>query len=192
MLNGVSLLVNSCFKDIIGRGFYIALWPTTKNGSTTLIPSTENHRECLDMPPRRWLDRIFTVPRLCSAFGETSSVWWIMSCWNGVKLSQRIAIARNWCVWAEHWWRNGHSTKRDTTKLSSSWKGRSYPTRRTLQTLLLPSTICFDRWDTAWLISISALMKKSINGSICGSPQKTYYFSRWYPKIARKMGKSSD
>ena len=26
------------------------------------------------------------------------------------------------------------------------WNGKSYPTRRTLQTLLLPTTICFDRW----------------------------------------------
>ena len=74
MLNGVSLLVNSCFKERIGRGFYIALWPVTKNGSTTIIPSGENYGECPDMPPREWPDRIFTVPRLCSAFGGTSSV----------------------------------------------------------------------------------------------------------------------
>ena len=109
--------------------------------------------------------------------------------------TQGIDIECNWCVWAEHWKRNGYSTMRDTTKLSSSmtmlghmsqdrskhnflkrWNGRSYPTRCTLQTLLLPTTICFDRWHTAWLISISALMKKSQNGSIRGSPQKTHWF----------------
>ena len=53
MLNAVSLLVNSCFKDIIGRGFYIALWTATKNVSITIIPNAENHEECPDMPPRR-------------------------------------------------------------------------------------------------------------------------------------------
>ena len=49
MLNGVSLLVNSCFKDRIGRDFYIASWPATENGSTTIIPSAKimgNTRTC--------------------------------------------------------------------------------------------------------------------------------------------------
>ena len=41
MLNSVYLLVNSCSKDRIGRGFRIAFWPVTRNGPTTLIP---NHR----------------------------------------------------------------------------------------------------------------------------------------------------
>ena len=74
MLNGVSLLVNSYFKDRIRRGVYLALWAATTNGSTTIIPSAENHREYPDMLLRRGLDRIFSVPRLCSAFGGTSSV----------------------------------------------------------------------------------------------------------------------
>ena len=43
MLNDIPLLVISCFKDRIGRGFYIALWPATKTGSTTIIPSAKNH-----------------------------------------------------------------------------------------------------------------------------------------------------
>ena len=43
-----------------------------------------------------------------------------MSCWNGGTPSQGLDIEHNWCVWAEHWRRNGHSTKRDTIKLSSS------------------------------------------------------------------------
>ena len=63
MLNGVPLLVNSCFKD-------------------RAIPSAENHGECLDIPPCRRPNRIFTVPWSCSAFGgfepsvegETASV----------------------------------------------------------------------------------------------------------------------
>ena len=102
MLNGVSLLVNSCFKDRIGRGFYIALWPTTNDGYITIIPSAENHGECPDMPPRWRPDRIFTMLRLCSAFGGTSSVWCIISCWNRMELSQGIGIEHNWCVWAEY------------------------------------------------------------------------------------------
>ena len=38
-----------------------------KNGSTTIIPSAENHGQCPDMPPCRRPDRILTVPRLYSA-----------------------------------------------------------------------------------------------------------------------------
>ena len=95
MLNGVPLLVNSCFKDRIGRGFYIALWPATKNGSTTIIPNAENHGEYPDMPPRLRSDRIFTVPRLCSAFGGNNSVWSIMSCWNRVKPSHDKIILQH-------------------------------------------------------------------------------------------------
>ena len=94
MLNGVSLLMDSCFKDRIRKGFYIALWPVTKNGSTTIIPSAENHGECQDMPPRQRPDRIFTIPRLCSAFSGPSSIWCIMCCWNRVKPSQGIGIQR--------------------------------------------------------------------------------------------------
>ena len=48
--NCVSLLVNSCFKDRIERGFYIGLIPATKNGSTMIIPSTKimgNAQACL-------------------------------------------------------------------------------------------------------------------------------------------------
>ena len=63
----------------------------------------------------RWKEEHF---RRFSVFGETSSVWCIMSCWNRVKPSQGIGIERNWCVWAEHWRGNGHCTKRGTTKLS--------------------------------------------------------------------------
>ena len=120
MLYSVSFLVNSCFKDRIRRGFHIALWLTRKNVSTTIIASSEKHGDCPDMPSRRRPDWIFAVPRLSSAFGGTSLVWCIMSCWNWVKPLQGIGIQRNWCVWTEHWRRNGHSTKRDTSKLTSS------------------------------------------------------------------------
>ena len=69
------------------------------------------------------------------------------------------------------------------------WNGRSYPTRRTLQTLLLPTTICFDQWNTAWLISISAFMKKSKKGSIRGLPQKTHRFFKIVSDNCQKDGK---
>ena len=66
---------------------------------------------------------------------------------------------------------------------------RSYPTRRTLQMLIHPTTICFDRWHTAWLISITALKKKSKNGSIRGSPQKTHRFLKMVSDNCHKDGK---
>ena len=94
MLNGVSLLVNSCFKDRIGRDFYIALWSSTKNGSTMIIQSAENHGECPDMSLRRRSNRIFMVPRLCSAFDGISSVWCIMSCWKDRYRTQLMRLSR--------------------------------------------------------------------------------------------------
>ena len=45
-----------------------------KMSPTTIISSAENHGECPDMPSRRRSDRIFTVPRLFSAFVGTSSM----------------------------------------------------------------------------------------------------------------------
>ena len=69
------------------------------------------------------------------------------------------------------------------------WEMRSYPIRHTLQMLLLPTTICFDRWHTAWLISISALIKKSKNGSIRGSHQKTHRFFEMVSENCLKDGK---
>ena len=109
--------------------------------------------------------------------------------------------------WAVHWRRNGHSIKRDTTKLSSSmtmlchmsqdrprhtwkrWSGRSHPTRRTLQTLILPTIIGFDGWHTAWLISISALMKKSKMDRFVDRLKRRIVFSRWYPTLVKKLEK---
>ena len=38
--------------------------------------------------------------------------------------------------------------------------GKSYPTRRILQTLLPLTITCFDQWHMAWLTSTSGLMKK--------------------------------
>ena len=152
------------------------------------------------------------VPRLCSTFGGTSLMWCIISCLNRVKPSQGIGIERIWCVWAELWRKKGHSTKRDTTKLSSSmtmhrhmsqdrsrhtwerWNERSYPTRRTLQTLLLPTTICFEWWHTACLTGSSAfplLWRSQKMDRFVVRLKIHIVFSRWYRTIARKMEKSS-
>ena len=84
------------------KGFNIALWPAPKNGFTAIISNAENYRELLDMPPRWRPDRIFTMPRLCSAFGGTTSRWYIMSYWNRVKPSQGIGIKWNYCIWVEN------------------------------------------------------------------------------------------
>ena len=102
MLNEVSLHENSYFKARIEKRFYITLWSVTKNESTTIIPSAENHVEWPNMSLRWRSDRVFTVPRLCSAFGGISSVSCIMSCWNRVESSQGISIEPNWCGWAKH------------------------------------------------------------------------------------------
>ena len=75
------------------KGFLHRIVTATKNKSTTIISSAENHGECPDMPPCRGPDRKFTVPRLCSEFCGSSSVWCIISCWNQVKPSQGISIA---------------------------------------------------------------------------------------------------
>ena len=51
------------------------------------------------------------------------------------------------------------------------------------------TTICFDRSHKAWLISISALMKKLKNGSIRESPQKTHCFCEMLSDNCQKDGK---
>ena len=73
MLNGVSLLVNSCLKGKDGRDFCIALW-LGKNGFITIISSAENHGEFPAILPRRRPNRIFTPPRSCSVFGGSEVV----------------------------------------------------------------------------------------------------------------------
>ena len=79
------------------------------------------------------------------------------------------------------WWDHLGVVYYELLKPNETITGDQYWTQlmrlnRALQTLLLPNTICFDWWQTAWLIIISALTEKSKNGSIRGSPQKTYRF----------------
>ena len=64
------------------------------------------------------------------------------------------------------------------------------PPRRTLDTLLHPTTIYFDRWHTACLISISTLMTSQKMDRFVGRLKRRIVFSRWYPTIARKIEKS--
>ena len=208
MLNGVSFLVNSWFRHN-RKGFYIALWLVTKNRSTTIIPSAENHEECLDMPPRRRLDRIFTVPRLCFAFGGTSSMWCIMSCSNRVKPSQGIGIERNQWVWVEHWRRNDNSYKRDTTKLSSSMTMFGYMSEISQDTLgnveiggLTPPTVVSKRCPfripfvlingiRPGLLAFPLLWRSLKIDRFADRLKRHIVFSRWYRTIGRKMKKSS-
>ena len=153
----------------------MALWLATKNGSTKIIPSAENHGECPDV---LHVDGQTEYSR-CEGYAlhlvgpaQCGVLWAVETEWSHHK---GIGIEQNWCVWANHWRRNGHSTKRDTTKLSSSrtmlghrsqersrhtwkrWNGRSYPTRRTLQMLLLPSIKHqVKKWIDSWIASKDA------------------------------------
>ena len=175
------IALNSCFKNRSGRGFYIALRPAMKNRFTTIIPSAENHEECPDMPPPWRPDRIFTMSRLCSAFGGTSSVWCIISCWNRVKPSQGIRIERNWCVWAEHW-------KRNTTKLSSSitmlgsdprtWE-LAAPTIDPTSSWLLPRSTA-----VGWLNEEETMSSRHL---WWGPPAPTFW-NHWCSATCRKTG----
>ena len=56
---------------------------------------------------------------------------------------------------------HGHMSQNQSRHTWNHWNGRSYPSRRTLQKLLLPTTIFFDRRHTAWLISIFRSYEKS-------------------------------
>ena len=89
--------LNSGFKDRIRRGFHIALWPVTKNGSTMIIPSADKKHD------KVILQHDNAQPHVARPV----------------------------------------KTYLETLKLGP------YPTHRTLQTLLLPITICFDQWHTA-------------------------------------------
>lgn len=73
MLNGFSLLVNSC-KGKYRNDFCIKLWLQTKNGSVMMALSAKNHGDTPVIHPRRRPNRIITFPRSWSAFGGTSSV----------------------------------------------------------------------------------------------------------------------
>ena len=73
-------------------------------------------------------------------------------------------------------WQCSATCRKTCQNIFRNHNERSYPTCRTLQILLLPTTICFDRWHTAWLIGISALMKNSKNWLIRGSSQKIHRF----------------
>ena len=164
------MLVNSCFKDRIGRGFYIALWPATKNRSTTIIPSAGNRGVCPGMPPRRRPDRIFTVPKLCSGFGETSSVWCIYEL---LKPSETIKGDRYrtqlMCLsqaLKEKW---PHYLERQDKVILQHDNARPHAARPVRTYLETP--------------------KKSKNRSIHGSPRKTHPFFKMVTDNCRKDGK---
>ena len=70
----------------------------------------------------------------------------------------------------------GHMLHKSSRTLWRRLNGRSYPTRRIHQTLLLPTTTCFGRWLMAWPTSTSLRTTKPKIGSILGSPPKTWHF----------------
>ena len=101
-----------------------------------------------------------------------------MSCSNWPQPLQKIAINYHWCVWAEHWRKNGHYTSRDMTKwfcnmtmlghvLQNGWKptwkylnGKSYLNHHIHLTLPYSIITCSDQWYMAWLSSTFILWKK--------------------------------
>ena len=147
----------------------------TKNGFITIIPSAENHGEFPAMLPRRWPNRIFTAPRSCSVFGSArrSVLWTVKTDWNNhrrsVSNAMRLSRAlkdkrpqyneRHDKVILQYDNARPHVAKMVKTYLETL-NGKSYPTRRILQTLLPLTITCFDQWHTAWLTSTSGLMKK--------------------------------
>jgi len=111
----------------------------------------ENFGECSDMPPRS-----------CSAFGETSSVWYyellkssetitgdryrmqLMGLSRALKEKRPQYQERHDKVILQHDNARPHIARPVKTYLETL-KWEVLPHRRTLQTLLLPTTICFDR-----------------------------------------------
>ena len=133
----------------------------------------------------------------------------LLSCCHRVKPWQVTSIERNWCVWGEHWRRNGYSTMRYTTKLSSSmtvlghmsgdlsrhtwkrWNRRSYPTAvlsRRCSFRLPFVTTDGTRPDTS---EFPLLWKSQIMDRFVDRFERRIVFLRWYPKISSKMKKSS-
>ena len=148
------------------------------------------------------------VQCFCFAFGRISWVKFIMSCSNQLKPSQQIAINYNWCVWAEHWRKNGCYTSRDTIKgycnmtmLGYMLQNGSKPTwkhlneksyfihhiHQTLPNLIITSS---NWWHIAWWNSTFIFMKMLKIGSTYGKPQKTYYFSNVELKCCQKDEKN--
>ena len=123
--------------------------------------------------------RIFMEKNLCCVFGGISLVSCIMSCSNRTRPLLGLSTEHNWWDWAEHSRKNAHTTTLGMTKLFSCMimldhmlRRRSKPSRNTqmgsslpppprriLQTLLLPTITCSDRWCMACLSSTSHHMK---------------------------------
>ena len=172
MLNGVCLLVNSCLKGKDGRDFCIALWLGTKNGF--IIPSAENHGEFPAMLPCRRPNRIFKV-MLCIWLDQLGVVYYeLLKPTETItddrfrtqlmRLSRVLKDKRPQYNERHEWFCSMTILNSMLRKWSRHiWKrcnGKSYPTRRILQTLLPLTFTCFDQWHTAWLTSTSGLMKK--------------------------------
>jgi len=107
--NGVSSRVN-------GKIFCIVSWLVMKSGYTTITLSVEDHGISPAMHQHGRRSRISMCSKLLLC------IWWDQL---GVvnyelhklkPLREITIIDYNWCVWVEHWRKNGRYTSRDTTK----------------------------------------------------------------------------
>ena len=182
MLNGVSLLVNSCFKDRIGSGF------------DTEIVTGDKKWVHYDNPKRRKLwgmpwHASTSTPRpnihctkfiLCILWDQLGVVYYEL-----LKPSETIIRQSYPPAW------QCSATCRKTVQdiLGNPVMGGLTPLAVLLKKLLLPTNISFDWWHTACLISVTALMEKSKNWSICGSSIKTHRFFEIVSGNCQKDGK---
>ena len=209
MLNGVSLLVNSCSKDRIRRSFYIALWPATKNKSTMIIPGAKNHGEYPDMPPRWRPDRIFTVPRFALHLvgpARCGVLWAVETEWNYRRgsVSNSIdafePIIEGETVTVPRETRQGYSP---TWQCSATCRktGQDILENAVMEGPTLPAVLSrrcsfrvpFVSIEGTWpgssafpLLRRSKKMDRFVDGL-----KRCIVFPKWYPTIAGKMEKSS-
>ena len=116
------------------KGFCIISGPAMKNGYIMITLTIKDHGVNLAIHQHQQQNQIFMVQSLCSAYGEISWVYFIISCSNQPKPSREIAINYNWCVWAEHWRKNSRYKQRhnkgilqyDNTRLHVAKQGKTY------------------------------------------------------------------
>ena len=87
-----------------------------KSGFNMITLSVEDCRVSPAIHQHGQQSRISMGRSFCTASGEISWVLLIMSRSNWRKQSRQIAIDYYWCVWADHWSKNGRYTSRDATK----------------------------------------------------------------------------
>ena len=164
----------------------------------------ENHGDHLAMLQCRQPSRIFMEKNSCCVFGGIRLMSCIMSCSNRTR--SLLSTEHNWWDGAEHSrktrllllqaWQNYSPAYNARPHVAAPVKtylkhlnGKFYPTLRILQILLLPTTICSDRWRMVGLSSTSQMKILKIVSMI--SLKRWSVLPTRYPHATRKIGKSS-